>query len=122
MSEAARPVVTTRPDDTGLGARIEGSAIGDSIYRWMTTAFALGIPILLLFIAIEIGAAAWPALKAFGFGFLTSSDWDPPHNIFGAAPAIYGTIVSSFIALLIAISLLPPAIAFLKRRRSKETV
>jgi len=102
VSDAARPVVTTRPDNTGLGARIEGSAIGDSIYRWMTTAFALGIPVLLLFIAIEIGAAAWPALKAFGFGFLTSSEWDPPHNIFGAAPAIYGTIVSSFIALVIA--------------------
>ena len=102
MSEAARPLVTARPDDTGLAARIEGSAIGDSVYRWITTAFALCIPLLLIFIAIEVGTAGWPALKAFGFGFLTSSDWDPPHNVFGAAPAIYGTIVSSIIALVIA--------------------
>ena len=102
MSDAARPLVTARPDDTGIAARIEGSAIGDSVYRWMTTAFALCIPVLLLFIAIEVGAAAWPALKTFGFGFLVSSDWDPPHNVFGAAPAIYGTIVSSIIALIIA--------------------
>ena len=102
MSEAARPLVTTRPDDNGNAARIEGSAIGDTVYRWMTTGFALCIPILLLFIALEVGAAAWPALKTFGFGFLTSSDWDPPHNMFGAAPAIYGTIVSSSIAVLIA--------------------
>ena len=102
MSEAARPLVTTRRDDNGIATRIEGSAIGDSVYRWMTTGFALGIPILLLFIALEVGAAAWPALKAFGFGFLTSSEWDPPHNIFGAAPAIYGTIISSIIALMIA--------------------
>jgi phosphate transport system permease protein len=102
VSEVVRPVVTARPDETGLATRIEGSAIGDSVYRWTTMAFALCIPILLLFIALEIGVAAWPALEAFGFGFLYSSDWDPPHQIFGAAPAIYGTIVSSIIALVIA--------------------
>jgi phosphate transport system permease protein len=102
VSDAARPLVTARPDDTGIAARIEGSAIGDSFYRWMTTAFALCIPALLLLIALGVGTAAWPAFEAFGFGFLTTSDWDPPHNIFGAAPAIYGTIVSSVIALTIA--------------------
>ena len=102
MSEASRPLVTARPDDTGIAARIEGSAIGDTIYRWLITAFALCIPILLVFIALEVGTAAWPALERFGLGFLTSSEWDPPHNVFGAAPAIYGTIVSSILALVIA--------------------
>ncbi|HUQ82830.1 MAG TPA: phosphate ABC transporter permease subunit PstC [Gemmatimonadaceae bacterium] len=102
MNEAARPLVTARQDDTGIAARIEGSAVGDTVYRWMTTAFALCIPVLLLFIAIEIAAAAWPAVKMFGVGFLFSSEWDPPHNVFGAAPAVYGTIVSSIIALVIA--------------------
>ena len=102
MSEVARPLVTTRQDDTGIAARIEGSAIGDTVYRWMTTAFALCLPVLLLLIALGVGTAAWPAFKAFGFGFLTSSDWDPPHNVFGAAPAIYGTIISAIIALVIA--------------------
>lgn len=102
MSEAARPVVTTRPDDGGLAARIEGSAIGDTVYRTATTAFAVCIPLLLVFIAFEIVAAAWPALRAFGLGFLASSDWDPPKQVFGAASAIYGTVVSSFLALLIA--------------------
>jgi len=102
VSEAARPLVTARDDDTGLAARIEGSAIGDTIYRWLTMGFALCVPLLLLLIALEVGTAAWPALKTFGFGFLLSSDWDPPHNVFGAAPAIYGTVVSSIIALVIA--------------------
>ena len=102
MSDAARPLVTAREDDSGLAARIEGSAIGDSIYRRLTALFALCIPILLLFIALEVGTAAWPAVKSFGFGFLVSSDWDPPHNVFGAAPAIYGTMISSIIALVIA--------------------
>ncbi len=102
MSEAARPVVTARHNDGGLAARIEGSAIGDTIYRWLTTLFAVCIPLLLVFIAVEIVVAAWPALRAFGFGFLTSSDWDPPKQVFGAASAIYGTVVSSLLALLIA--------------------
>ncbi len=102
MSEASRPLVTARPDDTGIAARIEGSAIGDTVYRWTIKAFALCIPLLLVFIALEVGTAAWPALKTFGLGFLTSSEWDPPHNVFGAAPAIYGTVVSSIVALVIA--------------------
>jgi len=102
VSEVSRPLVTSRPDDTGIAARIEGSAIGDTVYRWLITAFALCVPILLAFIAFEVGSAAWPAVKAFGFGFLTSNEWDPPHGVFGAAPAIYGTVVSSIIALVIA--------------------
>ena len=102
MSDASRPLVTPRPDDTGIAARIEGSAIGDTVYRWMITAFALCIPILLVLIAFEVGVAAWPALERFGLGFLTSSNWDPPHSIFGAAPAIYGTVVSSIVALVLA--------------------
>jgi phosphate transport system permease protein len=55
---------------------------------------------MLIFVAV--GAAAWPALRTFGFSFLTSSDWDPVAQHFGAAPAIFGTIVSSILALLIA--------------------
>jgi phosphate transport system permease protein len=102
VNEVTRPLVTARPDDTGLVARIEGFTIGDTVYRWATTAFALCIPILLLFIALEIVTAAWPAVRTFGVGFLTSSEWDPPHNVFGAAPAIYGTVVSSIVALIIA--------------------
>ena len=64
--------------------------------------FALAIPILLAFIAYEIGKAAWPALHTFGWHFITSSEWDPVNGQFGAAPAIYGTLVSSLVALVIA--------------------
>jgi phosphate transport system permease protein len=49
-----------------------------------------------------VALAGWPALSRFGFGFLTSSDWDPVNGIFGAAPAVYGTIVTSIVALIIA--------------------
>jgi len=83
-------------------ALLQGRGLGDRLYTFGTTGFALAIPILLAFIAYEIGKAAWPALHTFGWHFLTSSEWDPVNGHFGAAPAIFGTLVSSFVALLIA--------------------
>jgi len=85
-----------------LSASIVAVDVGDRIYSLITTAFAVCIPVLLIAIAVEIGRAAWPALHQFGFGFLTSSEWDVPAGKFGAAPAIFGTIVSSLLALIIA--------------------
>lgn len=64
-------------------------------------------------IAIAIGKAAWPAFHTFGFSFVTSSEWDVPAGKFGAAPAIFGTVVSSFIALIIATPLALGAAIFL---------
>ena len=86
----------------GLAARLESAGIGDRIYRAAITGFAACVPLLLVVIAVEIGMAAWPALHTFGFSFLVSSDWDPVNGSFGAAPALYGTIVSAILALLLA--------------------
>jgi phosphate transport system permease protein len=66
------------------------------------TAFAVFIPLLLILIAISIGIAAWPALSRSGLSFVTGSTWDVAAGEFGAAPAIYGTLVSSAIALILA--------------------
>jgi phosphate transport system permease protein len=81
---------------------IEGAVVADRVYRTAIFGFALCVPILLLLIFIEVGMAGWPALRQFGFGFLTSSAWDPVAGQFGAAPAIAGTIITSIIALVIA--------------------
>jgi phosphate transport system permease protein len=81
---------------------IEGASLGDRIYRVLTTCFAVAIPLLLILIAVEVFAAAWPALSQFGLGFLTSSVWDPVRDQYGAAPMIYGTVVSSIVALVLA--------------------
>lgn len=89
------------PDDRST-ERLQGTALGDRVYRYSTAAFALCIPLLLVLIAWEIGVAAWPALREFGPAFLTTSRWDPVNGVFGAAPMIFGTIVSSILALLIA--------------------
>jgi phosphate transport system permease protein len=79
-----------------------GSEIGDRAYGWAITGFALVVPALLALIFVAVGLAGWPALRTFGLSFLGSSEWDPVASHFGAAPAIYGTIVSSIIALIIA--------------------
>lgn len=91
------PLAGTRP-----AGPVKTAARGDQIFQIMITAFAASIPLLLVIIAVSIGIAAWPALSKSGISFLTGSKWDVAAGEFGAAPAIYGTIVSSVLALLIA--------------------
>ncbi|HKO15130.1 MAG TPA: phosphate ABC transporter permease subunit PstC [Gemmatimonadaceae bacterium] len=79
-----------------------GVGAGDRIYDWAIAGSALVVPLLLLLILFAVGIAGWPALRTFGLGFITSSEWDPVKLQFGAGPAIYGTLVSSALALLIA--------------------
>jgi phosphate transport system permease protein len=83
-------------------ASIEGGSLGDRLYRTITTAFAISIPLLLVLIALEVLRAAWPAFAAFGPAFITSSEWDAVRGQFGAAPMMFGTLVSSLLALLLA--------------------
>ena len=101
MTEQQRPSpISVR--DRAAPVHIEGAAVGDRVYRVLTTFFALVIPLLLVLIAVELFTTAWPAFRRFGTDFLTSSDWDAVGEHFGAAPAIFGTLLSSAIALLIA--------------------
>ncbi|HEY8832668.1 MAG TPA: phosphate ABC transporter permease subunit PstC, partial [Gemmatimonadaceae bacterium] len=82
--------------------RVHETAIGDRIYEILTTACALVIPALVIAIAIAIFVGAWPAFSKLGLSIVTSSDWDVQAGKFGAAPAIFGTLVSSALALIIA--------------------
>ena len=102
MTEVVAPVGQEEEPRHRLTIGMEGASIGDRLYKIIITGFALCIPLLLAAIAVEIAIAAWPALSQFGFGFLTSSQWDPVAGVYGAAPAIFGTIVTSIIALVVA--------------------
>ncbi len=113
LSTPARTVSASQAPPSRARRSIEASSAGDRAYVILTTASAACVPLLLLLIAIAIGAAAWPALRAFGFSFITSSEWDVPAGKFGAAPAIFGTVVSSIIALVIATPLALGAAIFL---------
>jgi len=96
--------MTSVPSDfplTGARRRL-GDRIGDVGLRVVTFAAALSAVVLLGAIVWKVLALAWPALSKYGFGFLTSATWDPVKKHFGALSFIYGTAISSFLALLIA--------------------
>ena len=94
-----------KPVPVAEGARLHGFAAGDAVFRAGLTAAALAIPLLLAFLAWELVAGSRLAIAAQGARFLTSSTWDPVAGQFGAAPLVFGTIVSSILALLIAVPL-----------------
>lgn len=84
-------------------ARYRRGAIGDFAFRHLTFLFAL---LVLLILGGVIGAlveGAAPALRAFGVAFLYSDAWNPVTEKFGALPAVYGTLVTSAIAMLVGI-------------------
>ena len=78
---------------------------GDRLFRWLTLAMALSVLAILFVIGIELFTSSRLSLSRFGWHFFFSSEWDPVHQHFGALPFIYGTLVSSLIALVIAVPL-----------------
>jgi phosphate transport system permease protein len=75
----------------------------DRGFIWLTRIFALAIAGILLWIALQVASSAWPAIQEFGLGFLVQSSWNPVNDNYGVLPAIYGTLMSSFIGLLLAV-------------------
>ncbi len=78
---------------------------GDHLFRLLIRAAALVLLVIVLGLVIVMIRAAFPSISAFGWSFLFTSRWDPVAEKFGALPLIYGTIVSSVLALLIAVPL-----------------
>jgi phosphate transport system permease protein len=76
---------------------------GDAAFRQVTRAAAIAVLLLLSGVIISLIDGSIPALRTFGLGFLVSQRWNPVTEIFGALPAIYGTVITSFIAMLIAV-------------------
>jgi len=80
-----------------------GSGFGDRAFRWLTLLMAVSVFALIVLIGYELAQGSHLALHKFGWRFLAGSDWDPVNEVFGALPFIFGTLVSSFIALAIAV-------------------
>jgi phosphate transport system permease protein len=72
-------------------------------FRTLTAAVAAVAPLLLAIVVVILFQQATPAVNRFGLGFLTSTDWNPVKESFGALPAIFGTVTTSFMALVIAV-------------------
>ena len=74
----------------------------DFIFHKITFSFALLVLLVLVGIMISLVIGAWPAFEKFGPGFVTRIEWDPVNSEYGAMIAIAGTLITSFLALLLA--------------------
>lgn len=74
----------------------------DFLFHKITLGFALSVLLVLVGIIISLMIGAWPALKEFGPSFITTVEWDPVNDQYGALIAIVGTVATSLIALMIA--------------------
>ena len=84
-------------------AAVLRSGSGDTRFRLLTGAAAVSVLLVFAGLIVSLTEAAMPAIKAFGLDFFTTETWNAVTNHFGALASIYGTIMSSLLAMLIAV-------------------
>src|SRR5215470_14278605 len=87
------------------GRALRRSRSGDRLFGWVLRCAVWSLILLTAGLIVSLGWKSWPAIQTFGWRFLVTSTWDPVAGSFGALPFIYGTLVSSAVALLIAVPL-----------------
>jgi phosphate transport system permease protein len=90
---------------TSLVLPAPGSRFPDIAFKWVAAFAAAMIVVLIVLVGWQLYAGSRLSLAKFGPGFLWSTEWDPVQDKYGALPFIFGTLVSSLIALLIAVPL-----------------
>ena len=96
------PWTATRTATTGRGPRRN---IGDRVFRAVTASFAFTLLAVVTSILVVLAYESSDAMRTFAWGFLSTSTWDPVAREFGALPFIWGTVMSSLLALLQAVPL-----------------
>jgi phosphate transport system permease protein len=109
MASTATAVPQAARSKNALGRFFGGDQIAFAI-TWTFAALILLITVVLVW---ELWISSTPARAKFGFDFFRTSTWDPPGEKFGALPFIYGTVITSFVALLISVPLGVGAAIFL---------
>lgn len=97
----AQGVPPTEVPDPGIAMVREGPDFF-RVICWVASAIVV---LILAWILVTIGIQAWPALSKFGLGFVVGTEWVPNRQIFGVLPFLIGTVVSSGIAILLALPL-----------------
>ena len=116
MSVLAPPAPETEPGR----ARTSLGAWGDRAFSAVALAAGLVVLIVLALIAYAVISKAWPAFQHQGPSFVTSDNWDPNTGHYGALAFIYGTLLTSFIAILIAVPLSLGIALFITELASKK--
>jgi phosphate transport system permease protein len=96
------PTAVARTQSKSVSGRLRG---GDEVALGITFLFGAVILLVTLLLVFELWTQSAPSRDKFGFGFLTSRMWNPVTDEFGALPFIYGTVLTSFLALLISVPL-----------------
>jgi phosphate transport system permease protein len=91
-----------RQADLRIGRVMRRQRLQDFLFHKLTLSFALSVLLVLSGIIVSLAVGAWPAFHEFGLGFVTTVEWDPVNDRYGALIAIVGTLATSAIALLIA--------------------
>jgi phosphate transport system permease protein len=78
---------------------------GDAIFRTVLLAAAILMLVIVGTMIVALAGKSMPSIRQFGFGFISGREWNPVKSEFGALPFIYGTIVSSLIAIIISVPL-----------------
>jgi len=100
------PTLAATQKPTVLGAHhLTQRKFGDRAFKWFTLMMAMSVFVLIVLIGWKLAAGSQLAMHKFGWHFLISSEWDPVNEKYGALPFIFGTLVSSLIALVIAVPL-----------------
>ncbi|HKI34170.1 MAG TPA: phosphate ABC transporter permease subunit PstC [Gemmataceae bacterium] len=106
------PLAAARPTEPRPPARARRN-VGDFLFKAVCGSSAGSILALTALLVLFIARASWPALHKFGFGFLTSTAWNKPAEDFGAFPFILGTVITSALAMLIAVPVSVAAATYL---------
>ena len=99
---AGRDMASVHAED-GRAATLRRFRRGDIAFKSLTLISAITVLVLLAGVMLALLHGSLPAWRAFGLGFLTSESWNPVTEKFGALPAVYGTLVTSIIAMLIGV-------------------
>ena len=83
--------------------RARSGPLLDLIFGWLAKGAALFTLLMLMAILVSLTVRAWPAISKYGLGFFLSTSWDPVKENFGGLVMIYGTLMTSIIALIIAV-------------------
>jgi len=79
--------------------------LGPDFFRALCWGASVGVVVLIFWVVYQIAKVAWPAIHQFGFGFLNHSAWNPVTDNYGIVPFLTGTVMSSAIALMVALPL-----------------
>jgi phosphate transport system permease protein len=93
---------TYDPAAPGSDLRRRGIRLGDILFQGISVAASVAATVLLFWIALKVLSLARPAFEEFGLSFVWTEAWDPVKGVYGALAFIYGTVVTSLIALVLA--------------------